>query len=301
VSASDGYDVALVNTLLDAFHAEGLGRLLPVVLWIHEGRFGLINNPAPIRSLRRWFGSAQRIVFQSEYQSGSVFRSFVFDLPEERVVIVPNGLPQQPKPALPACSSLARRIICVGSINGRKRQGDLARAVLALVDRHDIECEFVGDAEHIDNLGAADVALMTGHPGLRLSGGLSSSETLTRVSAAEVLVLPSSDESQPLAPLEAAQLGVPVVLADLEVYRHLGWRNGENCLCYPLGDVAALAACLERVLADPALAARLAEGGRRFAARFSVDDFFDRMTAVVEGLFAQDRQTVGSEEGEQHG
>jgi glycosyltransferase involved in cell wall biosynthesis len=61
-------------------------------------------------------------------------------------------------------------------------------------------------------------------------------------------------------PLVAARVGVvPEVLID-----------GEHAALVPGGDAAALAAALERLVGDPALAARLGEGGRRLVeARYS--------------------------------
>ena len=61
-------------------------------------------------------------------------------------------------------------------------------------------------------------------------------------------------------PLVAARVGVvPEVLID-----------GEHAALVPGGDAPALAAALERVVGDPALAARLGEGGRRLVeARYS--------------------------------
>jgi glycosyltransferase involved in cell wall biosynthesis len=61
-------------------------------------------------------------------------------------------------------------------------------------------------------------------------------------------------------PLVAARVGVvPEVLID-----------GEHAALVPGGDAPALAAALERLVGDPALAARLGEGGRRLVeARYS--------------------------------
>jgi len=61
-------------------------------------------------------------------------------------------------------------------------------------------------------------------------------------------------------PLVAARVGVvPEVLID-----------GEHAALVPGGDAPALAAVLERLVGDPALAARLGEGGRRLVeARYS--------------------------------
>jgi len=70
----------------------------------------------------------------------------------------------------------------------------------------------------------------------------------------------------PLKPLEAMAAGRAVVASDVGGHRELV-RDGETGLLFRAGDVAALAAALDRVLGDPGLRARLGEAGRRFVRR----------------------------------
>jgi glycosyltransferase involved in cell wall biosynthesis len=84
----------------------------------------------------------------------------------------------------------------------------------------------------------------------------------------DLLLFTSRYEAFALPPLEAMAAGVPVVATrcgGIETYA----RAGENCLLEAAGDVAALGAAVKAVLADGALAARLAEAGRRTAEAFS--------------------------------
>jgi 2-deoxystreptamine N-acetyl-D-glucosaminyltransferase/2-deoxystreptamine glucosyltransferase len=56
---------------------------------------------------------------------------------------------------------------------------------------------------------------------------------------------------------------------------------GETALVVPAGDSAALAAAIDRLLADPGLRDRLAAAARAFVApRFGLDTMLDRMEAV---------------------
>jgi glycosyltransferase-like protein len=86
--------------------------------------------------------------------------------------------------------------------------------------------------------------------------------------AADVFAFPSEREGFGLVALEAQAAGVPVVASDLPVLREF-LTPGEDCLMAPAGDAAALAAALVAAASGEGLRARLAEGGRRTAGRFT--------------------------------
>ena len=87
-----------------------------------------------------------------------------------------------------------------------------------------------------------------------------------------IAVLPSYREGLPMALLEAAACGRPIVAADVPGNREIA-RDGESALLVPPRDAAALAVAILRLAEDPALRARLGAGGR----------------ALVERTFSEDR------------
>jgi glycosyltransferase involved in cell wall biosynthesis len=77
--------------------------------------------------------------------------------------------------------------------------------------------------------------------------------------------------------------GIPEVVVD-----------GETGLLVEPGDVTALAQALGRLLADPALAARMGQAGRRrVEAHFSWDRIADRTLAVYQEAIAAHRLDSG--------
>jgi glycosyltransferase involved in cell wall biosynthesis len=83
------------------------------------------------------------------------------------------------------------------------------------------------------------------------------------LSAADVVALPSSWEARSLVAQEALRSGVPLVTTAVGGLREL---VGDAALVVPVGDPVALCAALDRVLAEPGLAAELAAKGRALAA-----------------------------------
>jgi glycosyltransferase involved in cell wall biosynthesis len=80
------------------------------------------------------------------------------------------------------------------------------------------------------------------------------------INASHVLVLPSLAEGRGLVLAEALARGVPVVASDIPGVDELA-IEGVTGLRFPAGDSQALARCLERLMDDPDLRARLGEQG----------------------------------------
>ncbi len=80
----------------------------------------------------------------------------------------------------------------------------------------------------------------------------------------DVLVLPSRQDGRPVVVLEALASGVPVVAARLGGIPEMV-DDGVNGFLCPPGDVAAMAACIDRLIADRQLLATMKRNARRYA------------------------------------
>jgi glycosyltransferase-like protein len=86
--------------------------------------------------------------------------------------------------------------------------------------------------------------------------------------SADALAYPSIMEGFGLAALEALAADLPVVASDLPVFREF-LTDGRDALLPAVGDPAALADALERVMTDDGLRASLVTGGRAVVPRFT--------------------------------
>jgi glycosyltransferase involved in cell wall biosynthesis len=105
------------------------------------------------------------------------------------------------------------------------------------------------------------------------------------LASAHVVCLPSYyGEGVPKALIEAACCARPLIAADVPGSREIV-RHNDNGLLVPPRDVAALADALERLIADPALRARMGTRGReRVGLEFSVERVVDETLRVYRGL-----------------
>jgi glycosyltransferase involved in cell wall biosynthesis len=279
------YDVALVNTLLDIEFVAKLSPTMPVVLWVHEGNTLLFNWNIGLSSLVRGFAQCSRIVFQTTWQSEHVFKSFIDHLPAQRIQHVPSGVVIEGvahKSSYAINGSI--KLITVGTVYPRKRQMDLVQAVDKLAAKYPIECHVLGDySQATDWLPRIHEDLKNPNSRIKWLGGIQDREKVNALLLdADIACFPSGDESHPLALLEAGVCALPMVLSELPPYSHIGWANGKNCLVHPTGDVAQLAALIERLITDTGLRTRLGNNARILVLnKYTKPKFLTHMTNLM--------------------
>jgi colanic acid/amylovoran biosynthesis glycosyltransferase len=200
-------------------------------------------------------------------------------LPAECAPLVRCGLPRrEPGPRqAPQRADAPPRLLFVAQLQPRKGGEVLVEACARLAAR--------GVAFHADLIGegpcrpALEEAIERLGLGERvtLRGALPQEELQQHWSAASLFVLPcviapdGDRDGIPVALMEAMQQGLPVVSTPVSGIPELV-QDGVTGRLVPEGDPEALAACIEEVLADPELRARLADAGKaRVAHAFDAD------------------------------
>jgi phosphatidylinositol alpha-mannosyltransferase len=120
-------------------------------------------------------------------------------------------------------------------------------------------------------------------------GRITDDEREARMRGCTVYCSPSvRGESFGMVLLEAMAAGCALVASDLEGHRNVA-TDGVDSLLAPVGDSAALAKALRRVLDDDALRTELVAGGRRRADDLSMVHLAERYVAIYEQVIANRR------------
>ena len=105
----------------------------------------------------------------------------------------------------------------------------------------------------------------------------------------DVFLHPSRAETFGLAPVEAAQAGVPVVCNALEVLKDVLQVDGEPCALFARAeDPASLAGAVDRILTEQGLADALRRSGRRLSSRYPIDAMVDGYAALIDELVGEE-------------
>jgi glycosyltransferase involved in cell wall biosynthesis len=182
------------------------------------------------------------------------------------------------------------RILFVGAIGQRKGVRVLLDALPPVVTSvPSVRVRIVGfeeDAGAVDRftrrvreLGLEEV--------VEFPGPLCGSELYAEYALANVLVLPTFAEAQPVVLIEAMAAGVPVITTSIPPIQSI-IAHGQHGLLIPPGDSTKLAAALCQLYADPDLCARLASNGKAEARRrYSAERFLRDLARLYDRLISR--------------
>ncbi len=211
----------------------------------------------------------------------------------DKIEVLSNGLDLAALPLPAKSDGQITRFVCSASLYHHKGISVLLNAILQLMEESALagrwQVVLAGNGtlyetarllaqELADQAGAAwrDAAILP----LTVTGHLPRAELLTRMSEADVVILPSIwPENEPVSLLEGAATGTALLAthaggsADIVEHEITG-------LLVPRGDAAALAGAMRRLITEAGLAARL--GAANFARRAFLDEArtVDRLEAL---------------------
>jgi glycosyltransferase involved in cell wall biosynthesis len=172
------------------------------------------------------------------------------------------------------------RLLYVGRIDPRKGISTAIRALAMLPSAATLRIVGGGDETHLGELRAL-VDSLDLPARVSFDGPRRRDELPGVYAAADAVVFPVEwAEPWGLVPLEAMACARPVVATGTGGSAEY-LRDGENCLLYTPGDVAALAERIELLAGDARLRERLRGGGLETARAHTDQAFHDRLEAVL--------------------
>jgi len=234
---------------------------------------------------RRNVTRADLVMVTSRYSAEVAQREY--GVPPERIAVVPEPIdlevwddqfwraPRRPRGAPVA--------LCVARMYPRKRIEDLMRAAGILRARiPGIQVRVVGRGPEWPVLSRLHAELGLGDA-VALLGDLTRDGLAEEYVNAAVFCLPSVQEGFGIVFLEAMAAELPVVACRIAAIPEVV-LDGVTGLLAPPRDPGALAGLIERLIADPALARRLGQEGRRRALGFTPRHVAERFLHAVHSM-----------------
>ncbi len=256
-----------------------LARLVrtPYVLHLHGSLYRQYWESVP-----PWLSARIRSAFEHAANVivlGAVWRALLATkAPRARTTIVQNATYAPKVGREHADSSEPVHILFLGQIGGRKGTPDLIQALARLKTTKPWRVTLAGNGQvqaarqQIASLGLAER--------VDVPGWVGPEEVERLLGDADILVLPSHDETLPLSVIEGMGYGLAVVTTPVGSVPDI-IEDGRTGLLHPPGDVVALSEALERVIGSSAFRAQLGSAAREFhSSHLSVDTYIRRLKAL---------------------
>jgi glycosyltransferase involved in cell wall biosynthesis len=192
------------------------------------------------------------------------------------VRVIYNGVDSAYYTPAPGTRASAPLFAYLGRLKRYKGVDNVIRAFARLA-RPDATLEIAGKGDYELPLRRLAASLDLGQR-VRFLGFVSEAEKLALLRRAWALALASPKEGWGITNLEAGACGTPVVASDSPGIRE-SVQHGVTGLLVPHGDVAALAAGMERFASDETMVEQFGERGRAFAETFTWDRAADETVA----------------------
>lgn len=239
------------------------------VFHLHGGGFpAFFDTMKPVQKLitRRVFGAPERVIALSSY-----WEEVLSELaPPERIRVLNNPIDCQrlsaggrsPDPANPT-------LLLLGRLGSAKGHYDVLKGLPLVVKKHPtVRVRFAGSD---DEPGATqELERLARKAGLsdniQFLGPVSFESKVELLRTSTMMILPSYAENMPVSVLEAMAVRMPVVSTRVGAIPEV-LDEGKAGLLIEAGDWQALAQSIDRLLDDPALAARLGDAAGERARR----------------------------------
>lgn len=192
-------------------------------------------------------------------------------LPVEKVVVVPNGVRDDPARARPMSSPGSFKVGTLGRLSRLKGVHHLIVATSRLAASGvPVSVAIAGDGSEADAL--REMASSAGMvDSVRFEGFVPDERAGEFLAGLDVFVLASHTEGLPFTVMEAMRAGLPIVASRVGGVPEMV-EDGVSGILYEPGDEVALAAALERLWRDPEMARRLGTAARRrYEERFTLE------------------------------
>ncbi len=254
----------------------------------HEEGFGVDESDRLLRR-RAWarrllLRRAAAVVVPSQNLREVALR--VWRLPTSLVRYLPNGVDLARFPPRAPRDTADVVIGCVAHFRPEKDVPSLIAAFARCAHRARARLALIGDGP--DRARAEALARELGIADrVRVAGAVS--DTAAEYAAFDIFALSSRTEQMPLVVLEAMAAGLPIAAPAVGDIATMVDAENASCIVPPR-DPAALAAALDRLIADAALRARVGTRNRaRCAAEFPLQARLDAHLALYEDVLAARR------------
>ncbi len=276
------FDALLVAALGGPERLAAIARKLPTLVWVQESFLDLMALKGDFVHWVTLFRHAKRIVFLTERQKDKTFASFTSGL-DDKIAVMACGAPADIGKLRVPSEKEHFGVVMHAPVLPHKRQQDLIAAGERLRD-FNLSFTFIGEMQGMGGMPEGMRKIVERQPErYNFVGYQTGAQTRALLAKNDLYVHTSSDEAWPQSVIDAAAMGLPLMLSEIEAFSKV-WVHGVNCLKFPTNNPDFLASSLRMILQDDVLRHNLSVQSGNTAKRFSGERFYGALVQMVEGL-----------------
>lgn len=244
----------------DVLHVHAIGPALVTPLGRMMGMRVVVTHHGDDYNREKWSTFAKTMIRVGEQMAGRFSNGIISvsglaadrlrtAYPRQRIEHVPNGVPPTPEPLRNWPTGVAagqKYILNVARLVPEKRQIDLVRAFEKVRDKHpDWALVLVGSAATGSPYQTEILQAASEGSRIHSLGHQTGDDLAAAFAGADLFVLPSSHEGNPIAMLEAMSASLPILASDIPPNLEIDLPAASY---YPLGDIDKLAAALDAAM-----------------------------------------------------
>ena len=242
-------------------------KKIPYVAHVHgdtmpSGRFGFLLSLYKKLFIKKVLANAEKVICPSkEYKQ---FINKKYRINESKITVIPNGVSKKFFINREKKLNNTANLIFIGRLSGGKNIPKLIEAVFLL--KNTVVLHIVGDGEKRDEL--KKLILDKSMKNVILHGEKTGKELLDFYKLADIFLLASEGEGQPLTLLEAMAAGVPIIASNV---RGIAELVGDCGILVDPPTAQNFAFEVDKLIESKGLSDLLAGRGREYAEQFCWD------------------------------
>ena len=261
-----------------------LAQKVPSILLVQECANDMMNLRGDFIHWTNLFRSAKASIFATEQQRDRVFSSYLNGVDPTRIFVLSSGAAPKYFTGRKLFERDYFEVVMSSPILAYTGQREMIATGERLRD-YKLIFTFIGDTSKIDMLPEGTRKIIEKSPErYQMLGSKTEQETFEIMSKADLYMHATADCSWPLGVIDAAALGLPLMLSDIDGFNN-PWKNGVNCLKFPVNSPNFIASSIRMLLQDDVLRSNLSSMAQATAQRYSYENYYNQVINLAESCF----------------
>lgn len=278
------FDGMFIASLGAPAEFANLAQKVPSILLVQECANDMMTLRGDFIHWTSLFRAAKASIFATELQRDRVFSSYLNGVDPSRIFVLPSGAEPKYFSGRKQFERDYFEVVMSSPILPYTGQRELIATGERLRD-YKLIFTFIGNSSKLESLPEGTRKIIEKSPErYQIIGSKTESETFEILAKADLYAHATADCAWSQGIIDAAALGLPLMLSDIDAFNS-PWKNGINCLKFPVNSPNFIASSMRMLLQDDVLRSNLSAMGQLTAKRYPYENYYNQVINLAESCF----------------